>query len=100
MYVSTRLPYPTSHSTLHSRSPVSLYSTLILADRAKQIKTKAVINEDPTETLLRELREENERLKQALEGGTVDIKEIPVETKGLSDKGKIINSYKNESIPS
>ena len=27
-----------------------------LADRAKQIKTKATVNEDPTEALIRELK--------------------------------------------
>ena len=43
-------------------------STLRFADRAKQIKTKAVINESPTDKLIRELREENEKLKKMLEG--------------------------------
>ncbi|XP_076437363.1 kinesin-like protein KIF28 [Babylonia areolata] len=43
-------------------------STLRYADRAKQIKTKATINEDPTEKLIRELQEENERLKAMLSG--------------------------------
>ncbi|XP_070565342.1 kinesin-like protein KIF28P isoform X2 [Ptychodera flava] len=44
-------------------------STLRYADRAKSIKTKAVINESPTEKLIRELREENARLLQQLGGG-------------------------------
>jgi len=44
-------------------------STLRFADRAKAIKTKAVINESPTEKLIRELREENERLLKALKAG-------------------------------
>ena len=39
------------------------------ADRAKQIKTKATVNEDPTEALIRELKEQNEKLKKQLEGG-------------------------------
>ncbi|XP_076455652.1 kinesin-like protein KIF28 isoform X2 [Babylonia areolata] len=43
-------------------------STLRYADRAKQIKTKALVNEDPTEKLIRELQEENERLKAMLSG--------------------------------
>jgi hypothetical protein len=30
---------------------------IISADRAKQIKTKAIVNEDPTEALIRELRQ-------------------------------------------
>ena len=38
-------------------------SSFYLADRAKQIKTKATVNEDPTDKLIRELREQNEKLK-------------------------------------
>ncbi|KAK6012132.1 hypothetical protein OSTOST_22726, partial [Ostertagia ostertagi] len=44
-------------------------STLRFADRAKAIKTNAVVNENQTERLLRELREENERLQKELKGG-------------------------------
>ena len=33
------------------------------ADRAKQIKCKATVNESPTDKLIRELKEENEKLK-------------------------------------
>ncbi|CAK8695890.1 unnamed protein product [Clavelina lepadiformis] len=43
-------------------------STLRYADRAKKIKNKAVVNENPIDKLIRELREENERLKQAASG--------------------------------
>jgi kinesin family protein 1 len=39
-------------------------STLRYADRAKQIVCKAIINEDPNAKLIRELREEVERLRQ------------------------------------
>ena len=35
----------------------SIQSTLRFADRAKTIKTRAVVNESPTEKLIRELRE-------------------------------------------
>ncbi|XP_033105762.1 kinesin-like protein KIF28P [Anneissia japonica] len=50
-------------------------STLRYADRAKQIKTKAVVNEDPTEKLIRELKEENEKLREALKnGGVISMK--------------------------
>lgn len=48
-------------------------STLRYADRAKQIKTKAVVNEDPTEKLIRDLKSENARLKALLEGGNIDL---------------------------
>ncbi|VDL84015.1 unnamed protein product [Nippostrongylus brasiliensis] len=44
-------------------------STLRFADRAKAIKTNAVVNENQTERMLRELREENERLQKQLKGG-------------------------------
>lgn len=46
------------------------------ADRAKKIKNKAVVNENPMEKLIRELREENDRLKKSLSG------ELPPETGG------------------
>lgn len=39
--------------------------------RAKQIKNSAVVNENPTDKLIRELREENERLKKLMEGKIV-----------------------------
>ncbi|XP_053574327.1 kinesin-like protein KIF1C [Bombina bombina] len=41
-------------------------STLRYADRAKQIKCNAVINEDPNARLIRELKEEVARLRQIL----------------------------------
>ena len=43
-------------------------STLRYANRAKNIKNKPKINEDPKDALLREYREEIERLKALLEG--------------------------------
>ncbi|XP_076448715.1 kinesin-like protein KIF28 isoform X2 [Babylonia areolata] len=43
-------------------------STLRYADRAKKIKNQAVINENPVDKLIRELKEENERLKMKLAG--------------------------------
>eukprot|EP00929_Paragymnodinium_shiwhaense_P024576 TRINITY_DN15078_c0_g1_i1.p1 TRINITY_DN15078_c0_g1~~TRINITY_DN15078_c0_g1_i1.p1 ORF type:complete len:1061 (+),score=318.97 TRINITY_DN15078_c0_g1_i1:168-3350(+) len=42
-------------------------STLRYADRAKKIKNNAAVNENPQDKLLRELREENEKLKQMME---------------------------------
>ncbi|XP_077966673.1 kinesin-like protein KIF28 [Styela clava] len=44
-------------------------STLRYADRAKQIKTVAKVNEDPTAKLIRELQEENKKLKELIEKG-------------------------------
>ena len=47
-----------------------MYFLLLAADRAKQIKTKATVNESPTDKLIRELKEENDKLKKMLEGKT------------------------------
>ncbi|XP_064614056.1 kinesin-like protein KIF28P [Liolophura sinensis] len=44
-------------------------STLRFADRAKAIKTTAVVNESPTDKLIRELKEENARLLNMLKSG-------------------------------
>ena len=47
---------------------------VFLADRAKSIKTKAVINESATDKMIRELREENARLlAQLMKGGSANI---------------------------
>jgi kinesin family protein 1 len=43
--------------------------TLRYADRAKKIQNKAVVNESPQDKLIRELKEENERLKAELAKG-------------------------------
>ena len=42
---------------------------LCAADRAKAIKTQAIINESPTDKLIRELREENLKLMEMLKTG-------------------------------
>ncbi|XP_046842712.1 kinesin-like protein KIF28P [Xenia sp. Carnegie-2017] len=51
-------------------------STLRYADRAKKIKNKAVVNENPMDKLIRELREENEKLKKFLDGGGATIQDV------------------------
>ena len=65
----------------------------ISADRAKQIKTKATVNEDPTEKLLRELTEENDKLKKLLQGGKVDKDFVDEDGDGVDDRGIILNYY-------
>jgi len=52
------------------------------ADRAKKIKNKAVVNENPMDKLIRELREENERLKKSMSG---DLPVAPAQ--GMSPEG-------------
>ena len=60
-------------------------STLRYADQMKAIKTKAVINENATDKLIRELRAEIERLKKLLaEGG--GIGGVNGDLKNLQDK--------------
>ena len=56
-------------------------STLRYADRAKKIVNKAVINESATDKLIRELKAENDHLKQLLRkaaqgNGTININEL------------------------
>ena len=41
-------------------------STLRYANQAKAIKCKAIVNESPTDKLIRELTEENKKLKDLL----------------------------------
>ncbi len=56
----------------------SFCSTLRYANRAKNIKNKPHINEDPKDALLREYKEEIERLKAMLLGQTG----LPLEVRG------------------
>nr|CAB3259098.1 kinesin-like protein KIF28P [Phallusia mammillata] len=62
-------------------------STLRFADRAKSIKTKAVVNESPTDKLIREMKDEIKRLQEMLktqETGTVVVQGIsPEEVEAL-----------------
>ncbi|XP_017553477.1 kinesin-like protein KIF1A isoform X20 [Pygocentrus nattereri] len=60
-------------------------STLRYADRAKQIRCNAVINEDPNNRLVRELKEEVSRLKELLcAQGLGDIIEMTNAMTGMS----------------
>ena len=70
-----------------SYCPISLVLT---ADRAKQIKTKATVNEDPVEQMIRELKEENEKLRAKLKGGKLDKEDMVAmgASEGMSDEGK------------
>ena len=56
-------------------------NTLKYADRAKQIKNAAVINENPQDKMIRELKAENARLKKELEaaGGPAQTVSVPDE---------------------
>ncbi|XP_043532162.1 kinesin-like protein KIF1B isoform X17 [Chiloscyllium plagiosum] len=68
-------------------------STLRYADRAKQIKCNAVINEDPNAKLIRELKDEVTRLKDLLcSQGLGDILDTPVGTLTASPSSSSLNS--------
>jgi hypothetical protein len=48
-------------------------NTLKYADRAKKIKNKPVVNESPQDKLIKELQEENRRLKESMAKGGVAV---------------------------
>ena len=64
-------------------------NTLKYADRAKKIKNRAVINENPQDKLIRELKEENERLKKQLADGGAPSQEVLMSTQKDQIKQKI-----------
>ncbi|XP_076846544.1 kinesin-like protein KIF1A isoform X16 [Brachyhypopomus gauderio] len=67
-------------------------STLRYADRAKQIRCNAVINEDPNNRLVRELKEEVSRLKDLLYAqGLGDIIENLSDYKNNNSTGQAVN---------
>ena len=59
---------------------LSLHSTLRYANRAKNIKNKPRINEDPKDALLRQYQEEIQQLKLMLLGQM----DVPAELRGQS----------------
>jgi len=63
-------------------------STLKYADRAKQIKNKAIVNEDPNEKLIRNLRGEVEQLKKLLAAAGVEGDGVPPNMDGMLEKEK------------
>jgi hypothetical protein len=60
-------------------------STLRYADQVKSIKNQAVVNETPQEKLIRELKEENERLKALVEGRGGSVAASGVNDETLAD---------------
>nr|XP_033779917.1 kinesin-like protein KIF1C isoform X2 [Geotrypetes seraphini] len=67
-------------------------STLRYADRAKQIKCNAVINEDPNARLIRELKEEVARLRELLfaQGlSAVELGDLKIEHSGIGDRAEL-----------
>ncbi|XP_028848826.1 kinesin-like protein KIF1B isoform X23 [Denticeps clupeoides] len=77
-------------------------STLRYADRAKQIKCNAVINEDPNAKLVRELKDEVTRLKELLRAqGLGDILDTPMGTLSASpSSGSLCSQLGLQSVSS
>eukprot|EP00419_Tripos_fusus_P054852 CAMPEP_0172805932 /NCGR_PEP_ID=MMETSP1075-20121228/6022_1 /TAXON_ID=2916 /ORGANISM="Ceratium fusus, Strain PA161109" /LENGTH=769 /DNA_ID=CAMNT_0013644645 /DNA_START=75 /DNA_END=2384 /DNA_ORIENTATION=- len=76
-------------------------STLRYADRAKQIKNVAKVNENPQEKLMRELREENAKLKVVMEQlhdniGTTDLEQIQERIQEMKDAQVALAEYKQD----
>eukprot|EP01035_Chromulina_nebulosa_P020737 gene20737-26888_t len=69
------------------------YSTLRYANRAKNIRNKPRINEDPKETMIREFKEEIERLKKLLAQQSIGATTIPVNT-----SNNLIDNSTNENF--
>ncbi|KAG0760131.1 hypothetical protein G6F57_008676 [Rhizopus arrhizus] len=64
-------------------------STLRYADQAKKIKTKAVVNEDPSAKAMRELKDEVEALRQALMVyAPAEVEKITATAKGKKPSAK------------
>lgn len=68
-------------------------STLRYADRAKQIVCKAVVNEDANAKLIRELKEEIQKLRELLRAEGIEVQEEDdVNCKNANNQKNIINS--------
>jgi len=78
-------------------------STLRYADRAKQIKCNAVVNEDPNAKLIRDLKAEVSRLQQVLKSEGLEslIKSsLVLGTKNKTSTTKTTNTEKNNFVQS
>ncbi|XP_053173736.1 kinesin-like protein KIF1B isoform X1 [Scomber japonicus] len=77
-------------------------STLRYADRAKNIKCNAVINEDPNNKLVRDLKDEVNRLKELLRAqGLGDILDTPIGSLTASpSSGSLCNQGGLQSVTS
>ena len=65
----------------------------LLADRAKQIRTRAIVNENPIEKLVRELKGETQRIKATLTRGNIDPQWLKTVVNGRQSNPKGIRDY-------
>ncbi|XP_062559915.1 kinesin-like protein unc-104 isoform X2 [Armigeres subalbatus] len=76
-------------------------STLRYADRAKQIVCKAVVNEDANAKLIRELKEEIQKLRELLKAEGIEVQEGPdvkvVCEKRDANKDECVKAEKGEN---
>lgn len=75
-------------------------STLRYANRAKNIRNKPRINEDPKDAMLREYQEEIQKLKTMLRTAPAPAAEktLPESTKSDNETEKLRNDYENEML--
>lgn len=71
-------------------------STLRYADRAKKIVNKAVVNESVQDKMIRNLREENEKLMAALQEALRSGKAIDLEALGIEDQSTNRQDIENQ----
>ena len=72
----------------HFKNDKSIFFSSKKADRAKQIKTHAIINENATNKVLALLREENARLKKMMQNGMVMSKDQVNDSKDINEMKK------------
>lgn len=70
-------------------------STLRYADRAKKIVNKAVVNESAQEKLIRELKSENQKLKELLMKAAAGGGQINIADLGLGSATDILESMEH-----
>ncbi|KAF4678035.1 hypothetical protein FOL47_006987 [Perkinsus chesapeaki] len=85
-------------------SPASAnYEESLSTLRAKKIKNAAVVNEDPQDKLIRQLREENEKLKALVAGGMIGIvndrmPEIIKATESMTEEERMVYELEKEKL--
>ncbi|KAI9999184.1 hypothetical protein PInf_004003 [Phytophthora infestans] len=69
--------------------------TLRYADRAKQIKNKAIVNEDPNQILIRQLKEELEMLRKSM----MENMDARPPSRGVGGEGELSGEFHSSRSP-